>query len=230
MIQRKNLIINLFTLLIFICSCTNNGKNKTGISTDQEGNNFKTIKIGKQVWMAQNLIVSTFKNGDYIEEAKSDLEWYQANKNRRPAWCYFDNNPKTGKKYGKLYNWHAVNDPRGLAPEGWHIPSQNEWKVLEEYLGGSFIAGTRMKSQNGWNSSGHGTNVSGFNALPCGDRPHEAKYSRYKIGDGAFWWSSTRHPKTPSQACTRWVTTVDGDLNFNWTNIGNGCSIRCIKN
>jgi uncharacterized protein (TIGR02145 family) len=118
---------------------------------------YKTVNIGKQVWMTQNLNVSTFRNGDPIQEAKSAQEWKAAYDNKEPAWCYYDNDPKNGNKYGKLYNYYAVSDPRGVAPTGFHIPSVSEFKELEEYseyndkyayLLGSISSNLRSKS--GW--------------------------------------------------------------------------------
>ena len=111
----------------------------------------QTVTIGTQVWMTKNLDVSTFRNGDPIPEAKTDEEWKKAGENKQPAWCYYNNYPANGAKYGKLYNWYAVNDSRGLAPIGYHIPSDAEWTKLTDFLGGE-VAGTKMKSKSGWNS------------------------------------------------------------------------------
>ena len=111
---------------------------------------FKSGTIGTQVWMTKNLDVSIFRNGDVIPQASSDEAWKAAGENKQPAWCYYDNDPKNGAKYGKLYNWYAVNDPRGLAPEGYHIPTDAEWTVLTDYLGGESIAGKKMKATSGW--------------------------------------------------------------------------------
>ena len=108
------------------------------------------VKIGTQVWTSKNLEVSTFRNGEAIPEAKSKEEWAKAGVNRQPAWCYYDNDPNNGKKYGKLYNWYAVNDSRGLAPKGYYIPSDAEWTVLTDFLGGDGKAGEKMKSKSGW--------------------------------------------------------------------------------
>jgi uncharacterized protein (TIGR02145 family) len=93
-------------------------------------------QIGTQMWMMENLNTDTFQNGDLIMEAKTWFEWNFANIHCQPAYCYFNNDVKNGLKYGKLYNWYAVNDSRGLAPVGWHIPSYNEWNVLFEEIGG----------------------------------------------------------------------------------------------
>ena len=110
---------------------------------------YKTVTIGTQEWMTKNLDVSTFRNGDPIPEAKTDEEWKRAVELKQPAWCYYDN-----EKYGKLYNWYAVIDTRGLAPSGYHVPSDVEWTILTDYLGGIKDAGTKMKSTSGWEGYG----------------------------------------------------------------------------
>ena len=105
----------------------------------------QTVTIGSQTWTTKNLDVATFRNGDAIPQAKTDEEWKAAGRNKQPAWCYYENDPKNGTKYGKLYNWYAVNDARGLAPAGWHIPTDEEWTVLSTFLGGGEVAGKKMK-------------------------------------------------------------------------------------
>lgn len=110
----------------------------------------QTVTIGTQVWSTKNLDVSSFRNGDPIPQAKTKEEWEQAGKNKQPAWCYYDNDPANGAKYGKLYNWYAVIDERGLAPSGYHIPSDAEWEILVSYLGNA--AGVKMKAASGWKS------------------------------------------------------------------------------
>lgn len=94
---------------------------------------YNSVKIGNQVWMSENLNVSTFRNGDPIPEAKTNEEWDRAGANKQPAWCYYNNDPRNGAKYGKLYNWFAINDPRGLAPEGWHVSNLDDWNILDLY-------------------------------------------------------------------------------------------------
>jgi uncharacterized protein (TIGR02145 family) len=110
----------------------------------------QTVTIGTQTWTTKNLDVATFRNGDLIPEAKTDEEWKAAGENKQPAWCYYDNDPANGTKYGKLYNWYAVVDYRGLAPAGWHVPTDGEWTVLENSIG--YDAGKKMKSSSGWES------------------------------------------------------------------------------
>jgi len=107
----------------------------------------KTVTIGKQVWMLENLNVASFKNGVAIPEVQDKDAWDNAGDNKQPAWCYYDNDPKNGEKYGKLYNWYAVVDDNGLCPQGWHVPSDAEWDTLVTYLGGKDVAGAKMKAK-----------------------------------------------------------------------------------
>jgi uncharacterized protein (TIGR02145 family) len=132
-----------------VANNTNTNNTNQNAQTSQTGG-FKSVKIGNQTWMAENLNVSTFRNGDPIPEAKTNEAWEKAGKDGRPAWCYYENDPKNAAKYGKLYNWYAVNDSRGLAPIGWHIPTDTEWSTLDNQLGDD--AGKKMKSTSGWNS------------------------------------------------------------------------------
>jgi uncharacterized protein (TIGR02145 family) len=94
----------------------------------------KEVKIGDQIWMTENLNVDHYRNGDPIPEVKDPVEWAKL---KTGAWCYYDNEPENGKKYGKLYNWYAVNDPRGLEPEGWHVPTNTEFDKLREVVNGN---------------------------------------------------------------------------------------------
>ena len=144
------------------------------------------VMIGNQIWMSKNLNVERFRNGDLIPHIKSDEEWEEAGKNGQPAWCYYDNNPQNGEIYGKIYNSHAVNDPRGLAPEGWYIPDYEEWTDLIIFLGGDDDAGGKLKSKTYWNSPNYGDiNKSGFSALPGGFRTDEGKF--YNLNEGALY-------------------------------------------
>ncbi len=112
----------------------------------------KDVKIGTQVWTSKNLDVSTFRNGEAIPQAKDKAQWKYAAENKISAWCYYEFNENNGKKFGKLYNWYAINDSRGLAPKGYHVPSDAEWTILVDFLGGEKIAAKKMKSKDGWNS------------------------------------------------------------------------------
>ena len=180
-----------------------------------------------------------FRNGDFIPHIESDEEWKEAGENGQPAWCYYDNDPENGKKYGKLYNWHAVNDPRGLAPEGWHVPNYEEWSSLVEFLGGKDIAGHKMKSVVGWTAwenkdgkiqSGNGDNSSEFNGLPGGFRYSHGKFN--DISGSTFLWSATE-----SNYDLDWFRTLH--YNFRWvgyshnvygyTGVSRGASVRCLR-
>jgi uncharacterized protein (TIGR02145 family) len=184
----------------------------------------KTIKIDNQVWMLENLSVGNFRNGDSIPEAKTDEEWIQAGKEAKPAWCYYENKIDSGIKYGKLYNWYAINDQRGIAPEGWHVPTDSEWRMVTLFLGGEDAAGTKMKSPSGWTHDGNGTNVSGFSGLPAGSRDRFGKFDY--IGHIAYWWCAT-----PYDSGFAWYRVID---EIPWyvyrTNYykQNGYSVRCI--
>jgi uncharacterized protein (TIGR02145 family) len=134
--------------------------------TDQDKRIFKIVKIGNQRWMAENLNVSTYRNGDSIPQVKNGAEW---EKLKTGAWCYYENKTENGSKYGKLYNWYAVNDARGLAPLGFHIPSDEEWEQLIKNLG-SKEAGAKIKAKKGWKSNEEATNETGFSGLPGGYR------------------------------------------------------------
>lgn len=110
------------------------------------------VKIGKQKWMSKNLDVITFRNGEQISQASNKEQWDEYSKNKIPSWCYYDFDENNGKIYGKLYNWFAVSDPRGLAPKGYHIPTDQEWTALTDFLGGNNEAGLKIKSRFGWMS------------------------------------------------------------------------------
>ena len=135
-------------------------------------------------WASKNLDVDHFRNGDKIPEAKTAEDWDEAEYYCKPAWCYYDNDPENGNKYGKLYNRHAVSDKRCLAPDGWHIPTDEEWTELENLLGEE--AGKKLKSKNGWEDSGNGTDLIGFNALPGGCRI--TGYIFFQIGEYTGFW------------------------------------------
>jgi uncharacterized protein (TIGR02145 family) len=163
-----------------------------GIMTDQEGNVYKTIVIGTQEWMAENLNTSIYRNGDAIPTNLSDSEWSATSNG---AWAYYNNDPSYACPYGKLYNWYTCEDARGLCPLGWHVPSDAEWTLITDYLGGLSIAGGKMKTYGiieestgfwFWPNAG-ATNTSGFSATPGGNRDVGGGFISY--GLGVRWWS-----------------------------------------
>jgi uncharacterized protein (TIGR02145 family) len=185
----------------------------------------QTVTIGTQVWMTNNLDVDKFSNGDVIPEAKSVGEWKAYADAGEAAWCYYDNDPENREKYGKLYNWYAVNDPRGLAPKGWHIPTNDEWTVLTDYLGGAKKAGAKMKSKTGWAKDGNGTNSSGFSGLPGGGRNGDVPFD--DVGKFGLWWSSTEEGS--SLAWARKLVYYDGSATSYGHNKTHGLSVRCLR-
>jgi len=180
---------------------------------------FRTVKIGEQLWMVDNLNVATFKNGDPITEAQ-DNWWIKDNEPQIPYWSYFDNEPANGAKYGKLYNGYAVMDSREMCPDGWRIATSYDWDVLVDYLGED--AGTQMKSMSGWDRDGNGTNISGFNALPGGFR--NAGGTFFSVGVYSVWWTASTGARALSFNDSRVSPTE------NVRNKGQGYYVRCIKN
>lgn len=210
---------------------------ETGTFTDpMDGKIYKTIKTGNQVWMAENLDATKYRNGDAIPNIKDTEKWGNVNSG---ACCYYDNSTKNGKIYGRLYNWYAVTDPRGLAPEGWHIPSDEEWKDLEIYLG-MRQAETNYKAWRGtgeggklkepgtahWKTPNEGaTNETGFTALPGGYRDVCGDF--FVLGYAGYFWSSTEQAKYFA-----WYRSLYHSYSkIHRTNgyVGDGFSVRCIK-
>lgn len=166
-----------------------------GRMRDQEGNEYKTVKIGQQVWMAENLRTSVYRNGDRIRRINSKKEW--ANQPEKGAWCYYNNNEGHNKIYGKLYNFYAVEDPRGIAPKGWHVPDYSDIVELGDALGGSLVAGGKLKAmgtlqaRNGfWKAPNTGaSNSSGFTAIPSGGRGTNGEF--FGQGNSMMFWTTT---------------------------------------
>jgi uncharacterized protein (TIGR02145 family) len=197
------------------------------VATSSGGSGPKEVTIGKQVWMTENLNVDKFRNGHPIPQAKTDAEWKEAGKNKQPAWCYYDNDPTNGAKYGKLYNWFAVHDSRGLAPQGYHIPKESEWTKLTDYLGGEEVAGGKMKSITGWNSPNTGaSNTCGFSGLPGGLRKHDGRFE--DVGKEGGWWSITE--TDPNLAGPRFLNYKYGNVyRSGYYNMGDALSVRCLR-
>ncbi|MEB2779996.1 fibrobacter succinogenes major paralogous domain-containing protein [Algoriphagus sp. C2-6-M1] len=146
------------------------------------------IEIGDQVWMKKNLDSKTFKNGDEILQASNQAEWNKAYSDQKPAWSYYDNLEENGQVYGLIYNYYAIVDSRGLAPNDWRIPTISDWNELFNSNGGTLSAGIKLKSVGYWIQD-TGTNASGFNALPGGQR-YIAGYFGAKGFIASFWTSS----------------------------------------
>lgn len=180
-----------------------------------------SIKIGNQTWMVKNLDVNHYRNGDLIREVRNSSEWAKL---KTGAWCYYDNIKSNGLKYGKLYNWYAVNDPRGLAPKGWHIASDAEWTRLTDFLEGENIAGRKLKATRGWNEGFNGSNESGFTGYPGGGRYYDGPF--YNEGDFGYWWCSTQY--FSDESFFRYMGQ-GGYVSTKHISKVNGFSVRCIK-
>lgn len=247
--RRLAKILLMFSSIIFmVCSCEKDEEpeieNLNGLTNakfnddkvygdllDIDGNIYKTIQIGNQIWMAENLRTTHYRNGDPIEYIKTNTNWISTNSG---AYCNYDNtneNVQIATK-GRLYNWYAVSDIRNIAPCGWHVPSDDEWNALISYLGGEDVAGGKLKEIGmlHWDSENVGaTNESGFTSLPSGFRDqYYGDFSGYSYN--AFYWSSTEDTQTHS-----WYRYLNNQLTnvgrFSW-DIGNknsGFSIRLIK-
>ena len=211
-------------IMIFLCIAVSAQEVK-----DFDGNIYKTSAYGRQIWIAGNLNVSHFRNGDIVPEAKTAEEWIIAAKSGRPAWCIYENVPENGSNYGKLYNWFAINDKRGLAPEGWHIPANADWLTLINNLQGVDIAGTKLKSTTGWKSK-KGTDNIGFSAVPGGYRNQEGKFN--ELGETAQWWSNSEPVEiTPSgKIFTVKLSDNSFEVSYVQSEKGEGFSVRCVKN
>jgi len=211
-------------LLALAIICLSNGGWLMSQPLNIDGHNYKTVTIGKQTWLAENLAVSKFRNGEAIMEAKTSEDWIKAADEGKPAWCYYNNDPANGTQYGKLYNWYAIIDPRGLAPKGWHLPSDEEWTTLTNQLGGENIAGTKMKSKELWSYDGNGTNESGFSALPGGIRGPSSFGALDIFG---YWWSSSE--TDPTGVWVRSLKAMDGIVYREDISKKGGYSARCLK-
>lgn len=193
---------------------------------DIDSNAYDTVNIGTQIWLKQNLKTSRYNDGSTIPNITDNAAWLGLSTGAR---CYYNNDSVIyAATYGALYNWHTVNTGN-LCPVGWHVPTDNEWTVLENYLGGSTIAGNKLKEAgtSHWNYSINGTNnETGFTALPGGHR--NIYYNYLYKGEGGYWWSSSA--TNIDYAWLRsmfWhfngVNTLSYDKNF-------GYSVRCLKN
>lgn len=186
-----------------------------------------TVKIGNQTWMTKNLDVSTFRNGDSIFHAKTNIEWEQAAKSKKPAWCFYLHDPKNGVRSGKLYNWYAVTDPRNLAPKGFHLPNEDDWNLLINYLGGEEIAAPKMRYGKMWGDSVLVTSPKGtFGAIPTGWLKYTDTKSEF-INDGAYWWSTISY--SSKIAWTRYLVFKSTQVKSYCYNKGSGLAVRCVK-
>ena len=197
--------------------------------TDAENNTYKTVTIGTQTWMAENLKVTKYNDGTAIPNITDNTQWSNLTTG---AWSYYNNDVANNAKYGKLYNWYALskisNGNKNVCPTGWHVPTDAEWTVLTDYLGGESVAGGKMKEvgTTSWNSPNtDATNTSLFTGLPGGYRYNSGGYG--SIGNDGYWWSSTEN--NTYYAWYRTLFNVHGDTYRNSNYKKFGLSVRCLR-
>ncbi|NTU90369.1 MAG: hypothetical protein HGB01_00095 [Chlorobiaceae bacterium] len=211
----------LVLLPVLLVAC-NPGGNRTGSVNDIDGNTYRTVTIGDKTWMSENLRVSHYRNGDPIPEVRDQQAWGTL---KSGAWSTYDLSEDNGKKYGNLYNWHAVNDPRGLAPQGWHVASEKEWSALVEATGGEQQAGASLKAAGKWSGASN-SQPAGFDALPAGAR-RDTDGSFLMIGQFARFWTSTAAGE--AKAIARAMGFYDDAVRSGEVKMENGFSVRCVK-
>ena len=215
----RHLLILIVISSLILASCSNN------TVTDIDGNHYRTVTIGTQVWMAENLNVTHYRNGDSIPNIDINENWGEL---KSGAYGNYDNDTIMAETYGRLYNWYAVNDSRGIAPEGWHIPSAKEWQELADFLGGDSLAGGNMKEKGTthWLEPNTGSaNESGFSSLPAGDRSGMGNF--YDINDLTYYWSTTED--SSGHIAVRGLSFENAKLGIFHADKQDGLSIRCIK-
>lgn len=231
--ETKFLSIFLITLLFISC-------NKEDVElmyqeaepvTDIDGNTYKTVKIGDQIWMAENLKVTHFNDGTEIPLLDTDEKWKHPHEyfSDFSGYCWYDNNKSNKDIYGLLYKGYTIKTNK-LCPAGWHIPSLDEWNVLINFLGGDSIAGISLKEKGNAHWSIHNyeaNNISGFTALPGGYRD---RYAEFKgINHVGYWWSSTYSESSTLFLWHIGLSRYFNDVSFGGSERIEGYSVRCVK-
>jgi uncharacterized protein (TIGR02145 family) len=204
-----------------------------GTVKDQDSIIYRTVQIGEQRWMAENLRTTKYRNGDPIQNVTDNKQWKSLNQG---AYCNYDNNSSYAKVYGHLYNWFAVNDSRNIAPAGWRVPSEEDWAILIDYLDYPERSADKLKETGTthWEKMNDGaTNYYGFSALPGGYRGNtvfggaDLGYNFCYNGLKGIWWSSTDTLSTC--AFSREIDYMTNTVILRYCQKDNGFSIRCIK-
>ena len=217
---------NIYSNQIIVRITADEANTISGFCVDIDGNEYATVIIGNQVWMSENLKVTKYRDGTAIPTGLSNSEWENTTSG---AYAVYDNNETHADTYGYLYNWYAVDDSRNIAPDGWHVPTDDEWTTLTDYLGGTSVAGGKMKETgtSHWNSPNTGaTNESGFTAFPGGYRFYvNGDYN--DIGSYGYFWSSSEN--NSSSAWKRILSYDNSEVNRNYDNKFYGFSVRCVR-
>ena len=194
---------------------------------DAEGNQYKVVKIGTQLWMAENLRTTIYNDGTSITPVTDNVEWSGL---AAGAFCWYYNLEAMYRStYGGLYNWHAVNTAK-LCPAGWHVPTDAEWTILTDYLGGENTAGDKLKETGSthWGSTNIATNETGFTALPGGRRTEYGVFSSYSEIIG-YWWTSSENSGFPTKAWYRRIFKDNGAVESSDFSKKCGFSVRCLR-
>ncbi|MBS2212226.1 fibrobacter succinogenes major paralogous domain-containing protein [Carboxylicivirga mesophila] len=204
--------------------------NETGTLIDIDGNKYNTVKIGKQVWMAENLKTTKYNNGDIIPIVESGNDWSLLSD---AGMCQYANSESMFDIFGGLYNGYVIIDERNVCPNGWHVPTNEEWLEMEEFLGGSDIAGGKLKQAGTehWQSPNTGAdNSSGFTALPGTSREAGGSWDESGTGYTALFWTSTKFENAyESGLLSKDIYYEEIDVLTGGDEINRGCSVRCIK-
>ena len=197
--------------------------------TDVEGNSYKTVYIGTQQWMAENLKTSKYNDGSSIPNVTDNTEWSNLSTG---SWCNYENSDSLGRIYGKLYNWYAVsatsNGNKNVCPSGWHAPTDSEWTVLTDYLGGADVAGGKMKDDIfiNWVSPNIGANNNSlFKGIPAGNRFMDGNFNY--VGRFICWWTLSEAAADASWSRILYNNNITTDRGYSNKNLG--FSIRCLK-
>jgi len=198
-----------------------------GTMTDQEGNEYKTITIGTQTWMAENLRTTKYRDGTEIPNVTDNLEWANLTTG---AYSNYKNTKRADSiaTYGRVYNWYAAADSRNIAPTGWHVPSDAEWSTLTTNFGGESVAGGKLKEigTTHWVSPNAGaTNQTGFTAQPAGFSLTDGSFSG--IGEYGYWWSATEY--NTYRAWYHRMYTNFSDMYRDYSRKEDGYSVRCVR-
>jgi uncharacterized protein (TIGR02145 family) len=224
---RHNLTVYLITMVAMVAMVvTGCKKEKDDPETvaDIDGNVYKTVVIGSQVWFGENLKTTKYGNGEPIPEVTGETEWFNLTSG---AHCRYNNNSANTPVYGLLYNWHAVKDSRNVCPDGWHVPTYNDWVTLVDFLGGESVAGGKLKEKgtSHWFSPNTGaTDEYGFTALPSGYR---MSGSFQQPGYYGVFWSSTEEDATDGWILNLVSSSTQSYLESAYKT--DGLSVRCIK-
>ncbi len=199
-----------------------------GTMTDQSGNTYKTITIGTQTWMAENLRTTKYRNGDPIPNVTDETAWARLSTG---AYCYDNNNSNSSTIYGRLYNYYAILDSRNIAPTGWHVATVNDWNTLVNRCGGTMVAGNKLK-EKGWKHwllNMDATNESGFTALPNCTRFDNGFWDSVSLpGASGTWWCNSGN--TDNLVCWN-LNGNNGDVTSNayGNDAQDGNPVRCVK-